>query len=251
MKFQKPPLDELVIGVHFPPLLSLQAQHIGLFWAHVLKDLPGCTQVMPLGDEIISAEDEVIPLQRFWFVSRDEANLIQLQKSAFIANWRRRPEGPGYPHYENVKGFFDEKFATFQAFLGKTGLGEIKVVSHLEMAYINFLTLGGLNSLVEPERLMPGLSLLSSSIGELAGFRQLYTLSVSSDLALRIDLSHAQRITDGAHGLKLEIRAQGIPDPPETSAVADWFDRAHTHIGDLFLSLVSSELQESWGPCQD
>jgi hypothetical protein len=40
-EYKNPPVNELVVGVYFAkPLLSMRAEHIGIFWKRLDKDFP-------------------------------------------------------------------------------------------------------------------------------------------------------------------------------------------------------------------
>src|ERR671936_2220735 len=84
IKFRNPPIDELVIGSYFPPIRKLQAQHVGLFWASVFDTFPRCSQQLPIG-ESVQAEDEPVPMPRFWLITEDDSRLIQIQKASTAA----------------------------------------------------------------------------------------------------------------------------------------------------------------------
>ena len=45
--FQSPPINELVIGIRFPPVLELKAQHIGIYWQSIRDRFPECVQQPP------------------------------------------------------------------------------------------------------------------------------------------------------------------------------------------------------------
>ena len=251
LKFRKPPVDELVIGSYFPPIEQLQAQHIGLFWAGIIDELPTCVQQPPLV-EILQNESEIFPLPRFWFISADDAILIQVQRNAFIANWRRRGENATYPHFETISEFFGAQFNNFRTF-AKERLGfEMQQVASLELAYINFLRAPEIKSVADFATLIPGINQLRipEDLGEINGYSSTYNVNVSADMALRVSLSRAKRLPENAEGLRLEIRAKGIPEPPDWTAVSPWFDKAHDYISDLFLTVTSPEAQRSWEPIE-
>ena len=161
-KFRNPPLEELVLGSYFPPIQALRAQHVGLFWSSLITEFPICSQHPPI-KEIVQFDDEVFPMSQFWLVSRAEDSLIQIQKNAFIANWRRRPDGPDYPHYESVKRFFDSNLSRFTSFLSDQLSYRIEQVISLEMTYTNFIPLpsslpnGDYSSLIAGLSILPGL----------------------------------------------------------------------------------------------
>ncbi len=59
--------------------------------------------------------DEFMAMSRFWFVSENEVSSIQVQKSAFLLNWRRRSFK--YPHFAaNLKPGFDKYLGIFKEF---------------------------------------------------------------------------------------------------------------------------------------
>jgi hypothetical protein len=49
----------------------------------------------------LTGESEIYPMPRFWLEAEDGTILMQIQKNAFLFNWRKREAQ--YPHYENVK----------------------------------------------------------------------------------------------------------------------------------------------------
>ena len=247
VKFRKPPLDELVIGSYFPPIEQLQAQHIGLFWATIIDDMPTCQQQPPLA-EIFQSEAEVFPLPRFWFINRDDSIVVQLQRNAFITNWRKRGEEAIYPHFEGVKEFYDKKFSQFTNFVGKRLDYEMNQVASLELAYINFIPTN--DAIADLAKMIPGLTLLRvpKEIGTVKGFSATYGINVSTDIAVTVKIDSGKRATDSKDGVRLELRARGLPEPPEWPSAASWFDRAHDYISDLFLNLTSPKMQRDWGP---
>ena len=116
VKFKTPPINELIISTFFnPPLANLRSEHIGLLWAAYKKEYPTINQQVPVAGMLDTIGPEVFPMPRYWFISEDEVNLIQVQKNAFIFNWRRR--GEDYPHFfENLKPAFDKYFSVFEEF---------------------------------------------------------------------------------------------------------------------------------------
>lgn len=249
VKFRKPPLDELVIGSYFPPIEQLQAQHIGLFWATIIDAMPTCQQQPPLV-EIFQNEADVFPLPRFWFVSPDDSIVVQLQRNAFITNWRKRGGDAVYPHFENVKEFYDMKFAQFANFVREHLDYEMKQVASLELAYINFLPADKSTAFADLAQMLPGLTRLRvpKEFGTVQGFTGTYSINVAPDISVTLKIDRGKRVLDNKEGLRFEIRAKGLPEPPEWASTGPWFDKAHDYIGELFLKLTSSKLQRTWGP---
>ena len=137
IKFKTPPINELIISTFFnPPLANLRSEHIGLFWATIKKDFPIVSQQPPIagGADIIGPE--VFPIPRYWFISEDQINLIQVQKNAFIFNWRRR--NGDYPHFfENLKPAFDKNFSVFEEFARAETETTNLPIDLCELTYVN------------------------------------------------------------------------------------------------------------------
>src|SRR5262245_4204452 len=126
IKFRHPPINELVIGIYFAQdLPGLRAEHVGLFWASVRKNFPNIrqqpevTKPSPVVDaklvNIVTMTDELFPMPRYWLQGKDGDELIQIQKGAFLFNWRRGTVA--YPHFDQVKAAFDKQYAAYLRFL--------------------------------------------------------------------------------------------------------------------------------------
>src|SRR5580704_6832450 len=114
--FEKPPLEEVIVGAYFAQPLPLRSEHVGLFWSQIRKDLPVIQQqgelsspfgaMQPIG---FPGPGEAYPMPRFLLISEDESILIQIQKTAFLLNWRKRKDD--YPRFERVKSEFDRYYS--------------------------------------------------------------------------------------------------------------------------------------------
>ena len=76
-------------------------------------------------------------MPRYWFVADDEISLIQLQKNAFIFNWRRR-ENNKYPHFNrSIKPDFDRLYSELESFLATDVDAEPISIDLCELTYVN------------------------------------------------------------------------------------------------------------------
>jgi hypothetical protein len=48
VKFQSPPINELVIAIYYLPITELKAQHIGIYWQRIYDKYPICEQQSPI-----------------------------------------------------------------------------------------------------------------------------------------------------------------------------------------------------------
>jgi hypothetical protein len=141
LKFKNPPISELVIGVYFDrEIPSLRSEHVGLFWGQVRQDFPNIQQqpivaappLQPFQQIFLSSE---FWMPRFWLEASDGSTLMQIQKNAFLFNWRKRETE--YPHFDAVKAAFDKNKKRFFKFLSDE-LSETEPQAQLaELNYIN------------------------------------------------------------------------------------------------------------------
>src|SRR5689334_14876175 len=111
IEFDNPPIIELGVSLFHVPIPELKAQHIGIYWNRVRDRYPLCQQQSVVVNQsepqpspvLTPVSEEIFPLPRFWFFNNDQPALVQVQRDAFMFNWRRLPTAPTeYPHYESV-----------------------------------------------------------------------------------------------------------------------------------------------------
>ena len=260
--FKKPPVDEVVVSTYFnPPLSDLRSEHIGLFWGKIKRDFPVVSQQPPVMIQQSPVEmvqsinaDEPFPMPRYWIVSEDETELIQIQKNAFMFNWRRRNDE--YPRFHrSIKPAFDGYYGLFSEFV-RTEINMTEPLIDLcELTYINVLERCEYwTGPQDTEKVIPAFSILAPGVdpSEPSGFVCNYGYRVSDDLYLNIGLRNGVRIgqTEVAV-LVFEIKASGRLGQVAKSGVDAWFERAHDTIFRCFLSITSKDIQNRyWEPTE-
>ncbi len=138
-RYKNPPINEVVVGLSFSPLVKMKVAHIGLFWNTIKSEFPKCQQAPILGadlqniDEIIEPETGA-PIPRTWFINNTDDHLIQLQKNRFLFNWRKREQT--YPHFEEISKRFFLYLKEFEEFSEGNDIGTIEYKNY-ELTYIN------------------------------------------------------------------------------------------------------------------
>jgi uncharacterized protein (TIGR04255 family) len=257
MKFKFPPINELVIGVYFnTPLLNLRAEHIGLFWHRIRDAFPRANQAGPIVAQgeafqavLVPAPEEIYPLPRFWFSSADETMLVQLQRNAFLLNWRKRDQM--YPHYETVKREFDRVYGIFAEFVREIVRQDFAIEA-AELTYINLAEAGeywsGVNDIA---RVIPTFRPVEIDIegATLADASQSTAWTVAKDISVTAKLQTGTMTADKRPALVFELSAKcrlGAATKAEADA---WFERAHEVTGRAFRGMTSPEIQASvWKP---
>lgn len=255
VRFHNPPINELVIATYLnPPLFELRSEHVGLFWSRIRDTFPAVEQQAPLGvaEAFEQVSGEFFPMPRFWFVAEDSINLIQLQKNAFIFNWRRRDTQ--YPHFsENLKPTFDKYFQVFEDFAREdAGVQDIKI-DLCELTYIN--TIEACEYWQGPQdtaKVIPSFAVPDTGIklSVAPAFNCTYFYVPSKDLQLRVSIRNGEvTAKPGTPVLVLEIKANGRLGQVGKSAADEWFDRAHDAIIACFVDMTSKDIQHTyWKP---
>jgi uncharacterized protein (TIGR04255 family) len=246
IKFSTPPINELVIAVYAkPPLVNLRAEHAGMFWSLIRSDFPQISQQSPLGLEFGFGE-EVYPMPRYWFTAADDVTLIQIQKTAFIFNWRKK--GSDYPHFDSVKKQFDRFFQIFLDFLRQEKIAQEFSIASCELTYVNVVNPNPLwSGVVDTANIFPGFRLVGADGLTPRNFNCTFETAPSEDITLLTNMRSARSAAASSEpALYFELKASGLTKDTAKSTADDWFERAHITIGDYFLRVTSADAHALW-----
>jgi uncharacterized protein (TIGR04255 family) len=263
LKFKHPPINELIVGVYFgSEIAPLHAEHVGVFWSSIRKEFPKIQQqpilsvpptaAVAAGLFELSFSTELFPMPRYWLEARDDSYLMQIQRDAFIFNWRKR--GTDYPHFDAVKATFDQNYLRYCEFLNT----EFKItqlpISVAELTYVNLIeSCEYWQGVEDTSKVLPGFRTVSGRSEGVdprnMGFNQVLVEQYAPDLAIRTTVRNALKETTPL--LIFEIRCTGRQDDPSKSAVDVWYHKAHELIGQCFLNMTSPEIQSRyWQPIE-
>jgi uncharacterized protein (TIGR04255 family) len=263
IKFENPPITELVVSLFHMPIPELKAQHIGIYWDSVREKYPLCQQqsivVHPLDPQpqqgLMQAPDEIFPLPRFWFLSNDHPTLIQVQRNAFMLNWRRLPSAmpSEYPHYENVVAQFWKELTGYQKFLQDTVGGKLDPIQRCELTYVNFITpnevfanQGQLMNVLPP---VASFYDIQTDERKFAGLNATASYRVNPNLVADLSIRFGRRADTMELAVGLELKAHGVPSDLSLNGARDWYDSAHDATYKLFLDATAKQVQETiWKP---
>lgn len=251
--FKNPPINEVIISAYFnPPLVDFRSEHIGLFWTKIKEDFPTVKQQIPVGiaPDIGPVPEEFFPMPRYWFIAGDDVRLIQVQKNAFMFNWRRRDDNE-YPRYHaNIKPTFDRYYSVFDDFI-RTEVNVPNIsIDMCELTYVNTVEPCVFwKNLQDTPKIIPAFSTLSSVMEEKesAGFICQYAFNIAPDLQLVIGIrTGTLKQQPDVYGLVFEIKASGRLGGVAKSRSDDWFERAHDAITKCFANMTSPEIQKDY-----
>jgi uncharacterized protein (TIGR04255 family) len=253
IKFKNPPISELVIGVYFErEIPSLRSEHVGLFWGQVRQDFPNIQQQPPVAPPALEPSQHLylfisseIWMPRFWLENPDGSTLMQIQKNAFLFNWRKKEKD--YPHFDAVKAAFDMNKKRFFKFLSDE-LSEPEPKAQLaELNYINAIE--SCEYWKGPEdtvKVIPRfrVPVPERSETESLDFHQITSQRLAADLTLTTTVRSARLAQAPAQPvLIIEYRATGLL--PDDDALDSWFGRAHDSIGHCFTEMTSQDIQKA------
>jgi len=261
--FRTPPVIETVLGTEFSRVEKWDVRHFGLFWHQMREHFPGFEVQSPIrsGIESFDKPREVEsavslhfstdrPDPRCWYVSGDGRELIQLQDSRFIFNWRKLDSDAPYPRYADfVRPAFERHWPAYLQFLRDYGLDSPQVVQ-CEVSYVNHLPKGiGWESIADWPKVFKGIS-------QIDGFQFLpppesALLNVSYLMPdrsgrLRVSVVPAIRNADGIEIIKLVLTARGRPDSSDLSSLLKWFDLGHDWVVRGFADITTDRMHALW-----
>ena len=249
IKFKNPPISELVIGIYFDrEIASLRSEHVGLFWGQVQQDFPNIEQQLPVNAPVLPPQRIVSEswMPRFWLKSSDDLTLMQIQKNAFLFNWRKKETD--YPHFDAVKAAFDKNKKRFFKFLSDE-LSEVEPKAQLaELNYINAIE--SCEYWKGPEdtvKVIPRfrLPVPEGSETESPDFHQITSQRLAADLTLGTTVRSARVAQAPAKPvLIIEYRATGLL--ADLDALDSWYGCAHDAIGDCFTKMTSEDIQKTY-----
>jgi uncharacterized protein (TIGR04255 family) len=257
--FDNPPVIETLLGVQFIPL-KLSVVHLGLFWARVREMYPLYRIQPPLsvavedfesGPRNINVELKTLaePPIRCWFITEDEAHLIQVQRDRFIRNWRKRSPNDVYPHYDSLKPKFEFDWERFCNFVSEIG-GESPEVNQCEVTYINHIKFSEeWGSFPETHKVI---KLLSETFqAEFLPEPELTEMSTSYRMPnkkgrLRVSLQPIFSAPLQGEALQVTLTARGKPDSSNLADVLEWFDLGHEWIVRGFADITTPGMHRVW-----
>lgn len=259
VKFVNPPINELVVSLFHLPILELKAQHVGIYWERIRQRFQFCeqqpvvtagsTDIQPLAD----APGEIFPIPRFWFHSDKHPTLIQIQRNAFMLNWRRVSDAQDYPHFEAVVDDFWRELGTYTTFIGDIVGGKLDVVQKCELTYINLVEQS--EFFASPSDVKAVLPVLSSLTGlatkdrELSGMNGVITHRVNPSLFVDLSTRVGRQRETGQLVLVFELKAHGSPADLSLDGARTWYEAAHDATYKMFLDATSKHMQEeTWKP---
>jgi uncharacterized protein (TIGR04255 family) len=265
-RFRNPPVSEVAIGVQFQaPMLT--PVHLGLFYQSVKARFPTVAVQAPLqpyfetfgqGPMVqlpFPVMSQLMIQPRMWFVSADDASLMQLQSGRLFFNWRGGLQQNAYPHFDAVQSEFMKALDELEALSRNERLGDV-FINQCELVYVNPLPVSATGvPISEPHRIF---RIWSDACGEEwreppedLGFNIRYRFNDKDGnpfgrLTAALSSSWAQ---DGP-AFHLEMTARGQPIGSGRAGIIAFHEHAHQAIVRCFAAITTPEMHQRWGRYQ-
>jgi uncharacterized protein (TIGR04255 family) len=255
--YDRPPVVEVVCGIHFAPIRSLLVPHLGLLWEKYKAEYPNTREVAPLipvierfegPDETELQISDVPPMARTWFIHKKGNGIIQIQRDRFLHNWRKvRPEDE-YPRYHQVIEMFRLRLSQFETFLGENNIGTIEPLQY-EMTYINHIPQKeGWKNLNEIRNVFPDFTWRGDGgrflpTPEGVNWRTVFTLPFRAG-RMHVTMRHVINRETKLPLLLLDLTVRGIGTDKSREGMWAWFGLARERIVRGFSDLTGKEVQE-------
>lgn len=252
LEFEKPPIFEVICGIHFSSVEKLDALSQGLFWANVRDDFPAGEVKAPLSPPRLKLSDGP-PRIRSWLKSEKDDFLIQLQDDRFYLNWRRSDqEYPRFGSVDEPKSIVSEMLKRFEQFSNfcRDSFSVDPDPELVEVAKINILPKGDYwNSLSDLGEIVPALSGLTNLLSD-QGPQVSVRFESTTEGAVHTEIETVKLINSESKSetdaVRVEIRTR---EPVGDSELTDSLIDANVSLNHHFLRLFpTAESTFSGGP---
>lgn len=264
--FERPPVGEVVLSVQFASLAKFSNIYAGLLWEQFAERYPTVEEQMPLPPnfETFGLPPAPVPgpqmqllttpvTSRYWFISKDGSQLLQVQSDRLVHNWRCQSPDDNYPHYEPLRERFAAEVKQVQKFLIAKKLGTISP-NQCEVTYINHIDLG--EGIDPSDRLAEIFTVWTEQYSdtflkriERGQFNVSFILTDGSDAPygrLHVGVQPAIRRATSAAVLQFTLTARGKPQKETIKSAFDWLDRGRIAVVRGFTSLTRPEMHQAW-----
>ena len=259
-EYDAPPAVETLMGMHFARLAGWNILHLGQIYDHFKTLYPHAVLVPPvveprdLAQGTINPED--LPIRAI-FTNSENTELVQVQPSLFLRNWKRSRQTEAYTHYRILKPRFQEDWNKFTGFLRENSLRYPQVIQ-CEVTYVNHLLRGrdweSYNDLAKLIKLIAPRTPISTS-GRLYKFlpeAAAVSLNVGYHLSdtgvsLQISIPSAISKPDGSEVIQMAVTAKAAPRLNTEEAFWEAIDCCHDAVILGFDDVITEDAQRTWG----
>lgn len=253
--FENPPVVERVISLQFAPL-GVTSAEFGAVWASLLRDwLPNVSEQPPISTQIehfgmpsgASEEPRFLlgpPPLRLWFCSADKRDLLQVQDTRLVQNWRKEPREADYVRFSELLPRYQRLAEDWFSALDRE-----PTINQCEITYVNHIDASS-NGHGHPENFF-------SFLGKMPDDWPLRRESTQIEWIFRIDRDDEPvgrlraKIQPAVANQQpiwvFELTARSLPDGEGIVGAVKTCQSLHQHVVEYFIRLTTPEMHHKWG----
>ncbi|MGI9250385.1 MAG: TIGR04255 family protein [Pseudohongiellaceae bacterium] len=256
--FENPPLDEVIIDLHFEPAPDYTIASAMDIRSLFLKEFPILQERVPLPpvfeifkkmnteSDLDTQITNAPPLgSRLLFVSGDGSHLLQLQEDRFTANWLRGPSSTIYPRFESIATAWEKNLVKLNKYFSSKLNWPIKI-DQAEISYHNVIEVEEFSQAGEWFSFWNTIPLDIKIMT--AGFNEVIQDGEGEPYArLWYDMRPIY-LADGkrkAFSLSLSFRGRP-PEPTSLASAMEFISKGRESIVTRFSEITTDKAQEQW-----
>ena len=260
--FDDPPVAEVAMAVQFDSDVTDATITLRDYWPKIQARYPNVEQqppLPPMSEDFGPSRQPSIsveflnkpPAPRYWFLTENQAELIQVQPDRFAFNWRKEPPEAPYPRYEHLRSEF---IAAYAAFLDTVQAGGRNLRPNwCEITYINPIPppaedtaradLSSILKRVSPDtpRSLPNIE--DTTLSE----RYLLYRGDEPMGRFHISATPAVRTGDLTPVYVLNLVARGLAESADLTGIVSFMDKGRELIVKSFAEMTTPAMHKRWG----
>lgn len=264
--FRRPPVTEVAAGVTFRALDKLTTPLMVEAWqTKFAKTFPKVQEQpayiapaenleMPEMPPRLALSVELAPpiMPRFWFLSEDQEELLQLQRNWFACNWRKVRPDAEYSRWPSIREAFAQYYGQFLAFCESRNVGSIDV-EQTEVTYVNHIEPGSAwDTLAHMDRVLRIIGTHDHELFPVEPEQTVIRLSYRiHDSRIRggrlhVSVEPGLRVQDMKPLIALTLTARTIPAADGPGNVLSAMDVAREWIVKCFAAITTDAAHKQW-----
>lgn len=255
-----PPLDEVVLGVQFAPILGYCSVDNAAIWELYKKDYPKVAEhpMLETKYETFGGANPRPAFQfqigappigsRLWFITEDEFQLLQFQPDRFLTNWRKRPRPNPYPRFEGIAESYKNNLEKLSDFLA-TSFDHQMDINQAEISYINIVKVKDFAEVSDWFKIWKVSSLKMEAVS--TSFTEIITDSNGKPFArLSHDLQSVYTTDNKEKAFRLSFTYRGKPSENTIDSAMDFFKAGRENIVNRFDEITTNKAHKAWDKIQ-
>ena len=255
--FAEPPLDEVVLGVQFEPVSGYSAVYAKDIWELFRSEFPKVQEqpILPPQFETFGGANAQASLEihlgeapvgsRLWFLSEDESHLLQFQSDRFITNWRKRPDLPPYPRFEEIAKAFENNLTKLERHFWANFKHQINI-NQAEVTYINIILIEDYSEACEWFSLLKDGNLNIDTLN--MGFGEVVKSRTGEPFArLYHKIESARSVNSEQRAFRLSLTYKGKPAGNNIASAMIFLADAREAVVTRFADITTDKAHQSWG----